>query len=748
MAKSARGALRSGVDLDEVLLESKLSVPLPRRGLVSRATLVDGARQSGVAAVGITAPAGYGKTTLLAEWAHRERRRVGWISLEGLDDDPRTLLLLLASAFERALPEQAGLAAAVSGPGDAALGRGAARVRTALSRAAEPFVLLIDDLHELESPVCHDVLEAVLSGVPPGSQVVTASRHEQPHLPRMRVERAAVELTATDLALDAAAAQRIFASVCVDLTYERALDVTKRTEGWPAGLHLAALIAREGGAGESEVTGDDHFVADYFQREVFRQLDPETQRFLRRTAFLDQVHGPLCAAVLDVPDAQARLRALEASNAFVIPLDRRREWYRYHPLFRDFLLGELRLHDSELIEKLHLRAADWFELHGSPAVAVEYLLATPERDRCAQLVAELALTTYDAGHVSTVKRWLSSLGDPAIEAYPSLALVAGWIAAMVGEPVDAQRWAAVAEKSSFGPVPTHGGASSGSFRSMLRALMCDDGPEQMMADAESTVSSEPPWSPWRAAALCVLGEAHLVAGAPGRARPVFEDATAAGIRAGNIEQAALSESSLALIDMDDGRWDEAADHVLLGLHLVDQHFAEDHANSLLPLVAAARLAVHRADLIEADRQLARAMRARAAATFVLPSLAARGRLQLAKVYWARGDHASAQHLLREIDDVLRHRPALGMLAEQVAEFHELTRHATGAHGPHGVPLTPAELRVLPYLQTHLTINDIGQQLHVSRNTVASQVGAIYRKLGVTSRGDAVDRAAVLGLLGG
>ena len=747
MANSAGRALRSGTGLDDVLLDAKLSVPEPREGLVSRAALTDAARDSGVAAVGITAPAGYGKSTLLVEWAHRERRRVGWISFDGLDDDPRTLLFLLASAYERALPEHAGLAAAVSGLGAAALGRGAPRIESALRQAAAPFVLLLDDLHELSSPECHDVLGVVLSGIPAGSQVVTASRHEQPHLPRLRAERAAVELTATDLALDATAAERIFAAARVDVTHERAVDVTERTEGWPAGLHLAALIARDGGAGESDVTGDDRYIADYLHREVFRRLDPATQRFLRRTAFLDQLHGPLCDAVLEVPDAQDRLRALEASNSFIVPLDRRREWYRYHALFRDFLLGELRRNDSDLIEKLHLRAADWFELHGAPAMAVEYLLGTHEQDRCARLVAELVLAKYDEGHVSTVKRWLSSLGDSTIEAYPPLAVLAGWVAASVGEPVGAQRWAAVADESSYELMPTHGGASFGSSRSMLRAMMCADGPEQMMADAESTVAAEAPWSPWRAAALCVLGEAHLIAGAPGRARPVLEDATAAGLAAGNIDQVVLSESGLALIDMDDGRWEESAGHVELALRLVDQHFVEDYAISLLPFSAAARLAVHQADLVEADRQLTRAMRARPAATFVLPCLATRGRLQLAKAYWARGDHATARHLLREIDDVLRRRPALGTLVEQVGEFRELTRRATASVGPHEAPLTPAELRVLPYLQTHLRIIDIAQRLHVSRNTVASEVSAIYRKLGVTSRGDAVDRATLLGLLG-
>ena len=162
-----------------------------------------------------------------------------------LDDDPGAVLFLLASAYERAVPEHAGLASAMSGLGVSALGRGAPRVASMLSKAPAPFVLLLDDLHELRSPACHDVLAVVLAGVPAGSQVVTASRAEQPHLPRLRAQGDAVELRAADLALDVRAAEQIFATARVAITPEQASEVTERTEGWPVGLHLAAMIARD-----------------------------------------------------------------------------------------------------------------------------------------------------------------------------------------------------------------------------------------------------------------------------------------------------------------------------------------------------------------------------------------------------------------------------------------------------------------------------------------------------------------------
>ena len=144
---------------------------------------------------------------------------------------------------------------------------------------------------------------------------------------------------------------------------------------------------------------------------------------------------------------------LEASNSFLIPLDRRREWYRYHGLFREFLLGELRRAEPEVIAELHLRAADWYESNGSLVLAVEHLLNTTERGRCAQMVAQLLLPTYTAGQISTVERWLSMLGDSAIEAYPPLAVLAGWTSLLTGQTAAAERWAAMLETASFELVP-------------------------------------------------------------------------------------------------------------------------------------------------------------------------------------------------------------------------------------------------------------------------------------------------------
>ena len=197
-----------------------------------------------------------------------------------------------------------------------------------------------------------------------------------------------------------------------------------------------------------------------------------------------------------------------------------------------------------------------------------------------------------------------------------------------------------------------------------------------------------------------------------------------------------------------GGWAEAAERMERARAAIDEHQLYDYVFIVLAFVVAAQLELHRGDPEEADRQLTRAMRVRPSCTITLPYIAVRLRLRLAKVFLAKGERVTAQHLLREIEDILRQRPDLGALVDQVSEFREILTSGSQPGATGGSPLTPAELRLLPYLQTHLTIGEIGERLFVSRNTVSSEVASIYRKFGVSSRSHAVEQAVSIGLLGG
>ena len=734
-------------DLDRSLFEAKLSIPSLREGTVSREALIRTGRASDRRIVAVTAPAGYGKSTLLTEWAHADGRPIAWISLDNFDDDPAALLFTLASAYGRVCADSE-LIADMRGFGVSTLGRAAPRLAAALGAAPEPFVLMLDDLHALRSPACHDALGVVVAGIPRGSQLVAASRVEQPHVPRLRVSGEVLEFGTDDLTLNDAGARQIFSDAQVELTTEQRVDVLERTEGWPAGLYLAALIAKENPAEVATITGADRYVADYLYRESMASQSEDVQRFLRRTAVVDQLSGPLCDALLERSDGQARLRNLEAASLFVLPMDRKREWYRYHALYREFLLGELQRIEPELVAKLHLRAADWYESNGSPQLAVDHLMNTDERDRCVQLVTTLVLSTYSAGQVSTVQHWLTALRDADIERHPPLAVLAGWVALLTGNTEDTERWAAIAAAGSWEQTPLDGTASFESAQAMLRAVLCADGPDFMTADAEYAVGEEPPWSQWRDTALLLLAEARSLSGDLDDAAALFAESASLGTRLGNTDTVVAGGAELAMLLMDLGRWDEARGSLTPALSAIDEHRMDDYVVSALAFAAAARLALHQGDLEGTNRQLTRAMRTRPTCTYVIPWLAVRLRLQLAKIYLALSDVTTAHHLMREIDDILIRRLSLGALAEDARVFRVAltSRKVTAASA--GTPLSPAELRVLPYLQTHLTMPEIAGRLFVSQNTVRSQVGSIYRKFGVASRNDAVQHATEVGMLGG
>lgn len=734
-------------DLHAVLLHGKTQPPPPRPGAVSRSALIDRARTSGARVVSVTAPAGYGKSTLLAEWAASEDRTVAWASLDRTDADPASLLSVIAAAAASFSPAAAGVVSEMRGIGTGALGRSAPMLAGALAAAPAPFVLFVDDLHWADSHECQDALEVLLGRVPAGSHVVLASRREPALVGRLRVAGDAWEITTADLSLDHASARVLFDHAgAADVDDADLHTIVERCEGWPTGLSLCALVARSGGDAAS-VTGDDRFVADFLYRECLARLPEDTQVFLRRAAVLDQFSAASCNAVLDIEDARARLRDLEDANLFLIGLDHHRGWFRFHALFREFLQTELeRAEGAAAVAALHRRAARWHDDHGMPAQAVEHLLLAGEIESAAERIAELGLPMYQRGRVSTVRRWLSELGDGLVRTYPPLVVSMTWTAVLLGEVSAGERWARILAAFDVESLPEEDRLSFESARAMVRAAMCERGHERVVTDAAYAMKHEPPTSPWRDQALHLWGSARLLVDDPIGAQAAFEEAVEVAAVAGNADTVILSEPELALLAIEAGRWGAARAHAERGVDAIASSHMDGYPTTALALAVAARVALHDGDREEGARLLSRGMRARVGCTHLLPYLSIRARMQLAKAHIAAGDRSAAWHLLKEIDDLLRKRPDVGAVAAQAAELRVALAAEPVAGG--SVPLTPAELRLLPYLQTHLTIAEIGQRLFISRNTVSSEVGSIYRKLGVTTRGGAVDRASALGLLGG
>lgn len=747
VAETLRESVVGAPDLQAVLLSSKIQTPPIRQGAVSRRALIDRARRSDARVVSVTAPAGYGKSTLLSEWAATESRNVAWVSLDRTDADPASLLFVIAAAAVSFSPPAAAVVSDMRGVGTSALARSAPLLAGALAAAPESFVLFVDDLHWADSPDCQDAMEVLFARLPAGSQIVLASRHEPSLIGRLRAAGDAWEVTAADLALDQAGARTIFDNAGAGGVDDADLQsIVERCEGWPTGLYLCALVARSGGDAAS-VTGDDRFFADYLYRECVARLPEDTQVFLRRTSVLEQLSAASCNAVLGSEGSRAALREIEAANLFLVGMDRNRGWFRFHALFREFLLTELeRAEGAAAVAELHRRAAVWHEDHGAPAQAVEHLLQAGEIQRAADRVAELSLPMYQMGQVSTVRRWLSELGDEVVRSYPPLVVSMTWTAILLGDVVAGERWSRILSAFDIGTIPEPDRIAFESARAMVRAALCDHGHEQVVADAAFAIEHEPVTSPWRDQAIHLWGSACLLVDDLENAKTAFEEAVDVATIMGNSDTVILSEPELALIAIDAGLWSLAREHADRGVAAIDASHMDGYPTTALALAVAARVALHDGDRAAGERMLARAMRARIGCTHLLSYLSVRTRIQLAKAHVAMGDRSAAWHLLREIDDLLRKRPDVGVVSGQVEQLRQALAAEPAAGG--SVPLTPAELRLLPYLQTHLTIAEIGQRLFISRNTVSSEVGSIYRKLGVTTRGGAVERASALGLLGG
>ena len=392
------------------LVEAKLAAPRTRPGTVAKQDVIARLRASRLPFATVIAPAGYGKTTLLARWAEMDPRPFAWVALDGQDDDGVPFLRYIAAAIHRVEPVAPAVFDALAGPGASIWSTGVPRVGSALATLERPLVLVLDDLHAVENPSCLDVLAALCEYVPPGSQIAVASR-EEPALPlaRWRTRGWLHEIGVADLRLDEQEASVLLKDAGVELDPAEVADLTERTEGWPAGLYLAALSLQAGAPGPARVetfTGDDRFVSEYFRYELLSRLPEAEARFLTHTSVLDRMCGGLCDAVLQTTRSAATLESLERSNRFVVPLDRRGEWYRYHHLFGQLLRNELERSDPEAVAVLNRRAMAWCMANDLPEAAVRYGHAAGETDTVAGLIDRLALPLYYDGRMATVEEWL------------------------------------------------------------------------------------------------------------------------------------------------------------------------------------------------------------------------------------------------------------------------------------------------------------------------------------------------------
>ena len=728
-------------------LESKIQVPPLRPGTVSRTALVNRLRATtSIAAATVVAPAGYGKTTLLAQWAARDTRPFAWVTLDERDNDPIVLLRHVAAALEVAEPLEARLVDALEKPGASIWTKALPRLAKALCERG-PIVLVLDDFNLLRSRPSIEAVAALVDPEADGSMLVLVGR-TLPRLPlaQLRASGCLLELASADLAMTKREGELLLRQSGARLGADRVAELVEQCEGWPAALYLAALSIRDGEASGAEavpLSGDDRYLADYFRCEYLARLRPGPLRFLRRTSVLERMSGPLCDAMLEDEGSAQELERIERANLFLVPLDNRREWYRYHHLFRDLLQRELVEDEPEVVPSLHGRAADWFEENGDDESALEHASAAGDLDRAAALLTSLVLPLYYSGRIATLDQWLTRFERAALlERYPAVAVQGARIHALRGRAEAAETWLDAATRGRFRGTLPDGTKTIAPWVSTARAWLCRNGAKQMLADAEMAVAGLAAGSDWRAPALLAQGSALLLLGDPDRADTILAEAAEAAV--GVTESHVMALGQRALIADERGEHDHADAlstelHELLEASPVDAYVARsvDFAATARTMLRHGRWNEARAALT-AGQELAAFLEA-------LPWLAVQVRLELARGFVTLRDAGAGQEQLDEALDLLRRSPGLDSLSSRAKELQWEVDETPEPKGAQYAGLTRAELRLLPLLATHLSFREIAEQLFVSRNTIKTQAISVYRKLGVSSRSEAVAEAQRLGL---
>jgi LuxR family transcriptional regulator, maltose regulon positive regulatory protein len=728
-----------------VLVASKLRPQPFRGGLLHRAALLE--RLSSAPAGGVTllaAPAGFGKTTVLSEWRGvvDHTSPLAWLTLDPTDNDPALFWAYVLAALAGVLddPARGELERVSPGRGDW-LGDLVPTLINTVADAERPVVLVLDDYHAIADRSIHDALAFLAERLPGTLRLVLATRSDPPlPLARLRARGLLTELRAAELRFAADEARELLNdSLRLDLGNDAIAQLHERTEGWAAGLYLAGLSLQRSddrAAFVDAFSGDDRHIVDYLGEEVLAAQTPDTRAFLLATSILTRLCGPLCDAVLGRDGSAEVLDRIEASNLFLEPLDTRRVWYRYHQLFAELLRQELGRSRPADVAELHRRASDWHAAHGTPAEAIQHALAATDVERACALVAEHWVPLFNTGQLATLGAWLDALPPDRVVADGRLCVARAWIALDLGAVDDAAPWVARAEAAGRSPETA-----------VLRAVHHFKRGEVTAAEAAAreAVDGSAGDGLSRTAARCLVGITALWQGDAERARTELGEPLSLAAAGQNDLAAAYVTGYQATLLVQEGAFVEAE---ALARHArrrrddagFSSHFVLSIADSAY---AAALLGQHRAEAAAepAHRavQLAEGGGSRIELAFA-EAIAARVHAALGRA----DDAARLVERARARAEACEHAGLLTALVERAGLELRRRRAAVAAAGE---SLTAQELAVLRLLPDDLSLREIGQRLFVSLNTIKTHVRAIYRKLGATTRNEAVTRARAAGLLG-
>jgi LuxR family maltose regulon positive regulatory protein len=739
-----------------VLLASKLHVPAIGGEVVHRATLLDALSAGRCRKLTLlSAPVGWGKTTLLAQWALTtgENQRFGWLSLDPSDNDPVWFWMYVVAALQKVSPGVGTRAVELLAIGADPVHVVLPTLLNDLDIIAGPVVLILDDYHMVINPAVHEQMAFVIGRMPANLRLVLATRSD-PMLPlaRLRASGDLAEMRSNDLCFGPDEAGHLLNDVLgLGLTDADVQLLQQRTEGWAAGLYLAALSLAgrpDPAAFIRTFAGDNRHIVDYLMAEVLDSQPAQMRRFLLRTSVLGRLSGALCDAMLQTSGSATVLEKIERDNLFVVPLDMSRRWYRYHHLFGELLRADLKRTEPDLVAGLHRRASAWFEAEGLIDEAVRHLVAAGDIAGSADLIAADWVNEFNGGGLSTVSGWLDLLPDESVRRDRRLSAARAWIALNVGRFDDAQMWIEAVEAASAADTIDHGnlGAELVALREVHAFKTGDVAAALETARLAITLDFQDALQA-RSAACCMYGSALYFSGSIDEAQATFRQAVQLAEKIGDRRRRIYALGYLALIAAESGQLADA-EHQIRRTTGVGTYPAggEHFVNAIVSLAAATILDAggHRA--------------AAADAAHVAVSLARKGAgiLELAKALVVRadilddlGDHETAAASRGEASTLLRGCADPDVAQALLTGAQRGRRVALASRNQVDMvteELTAKEQEVLRLLATRLSRREIGQRLYVSLNTVKTHQRALYRKLCVENRAAAVARARELSLL--
>ncbi|MFD0689073.1 LuxR C-terminal-related transcriptional regulator [Actinomadura fibrosa] len=678
-------------------------------------------------------------------------RTFAWLSLREADDEPGPLWTAIVAALARKVPGLDGdrLSALTREPGFA--GEDVLPLLlSALAAHPGPLLLVLDDHHVLRDPECQRQLGTFVDRLPPTVQIAMVGR-TRPAFPltRYRASGETRELRMGELRMSGEEVRAMVRETAGILLRDADVEIlAERTEGWPIAVRLAALGLREAAdpaAFVSGFTGANREVAEYVDEEVLRSLAPDARAFLLRTSILDELSAAVCQEVTGLPDAARRLEEMERAGLFLVPLDDHRAGYRYHRLFREALRCELSRDDESMVAALHLRASAWYARHGMIRSALDHALAGGDTRTGGDLLARHYMDFISAGRSDLVRGWLAAIGEPRVSQSAALAICAAWAHSTSGDRMGTRRWLRTAEGlPEEGRLPD--GSPSAKFAVALVKALHGGGsvPELAHAAATAAALAPDPTSEWSVRALTILGYARYLAGdlegALGPLKTAAQDETEPPL----LRLLALAGLSLTLGELgqgaESGRLARSAYKLLREHGLLESPLGTPASTAFgLALAREGMYARAREVLEEALRIRRRRLGLTTWTTLDLLLAAARTTAE-------SGDHSAARKLLAEARRLLAAEPDEGPRFRALLD--RLEAPPAGPPPAARVPesLTGREHEVLRLLPAELSMREIADELYVSTNTVKTHTRAIYRKLGASTRQQALHRARELGIL--